>query len=38
MRGRSEDLLDGTGLDHFAGIHHRDMLRHARHDPEIMRD
>ncbi len=38
MRRRSKYVMDRASLDHFARIHDREILRHARHHTEIMGD
>ena len=36
--GRREGLLHGPALDDLAGVHHRDLVDHLRHDAEVVGD
>lgn len=38
VAGRGEDGLGRAGFDQFAGIHHRHLVGHARHDAKIVGD
>ena len=38
VAGIGEDLLGGALLDHLAGVHHGDGMRHLGHEGEIVRD